>query len=267
MYGFYLFLKRAVVTFTSYRVRFVLTAFGGLFALVQFSFIGKFLTDGNSFPAISQYGGDILAYLLIGGAFQVFVTASLGSFQSTIRAEQRMGTLEFLLLSNMSLERVLVYAGTISFLQSIVNVTILITAVTLIIGVAMNVNVLAALATIVLMILALSGIGLASAGIIIVTKVGDPINWTFSTMTTLLSGVFYPIEYLPGWLQHVSRVLPTTHALHALRLALIQDAPIGELLPAMRLLALIAVVTLPIGFFVLRWGYDKARRDGSLAHY
>lgn len=267
MYKLYLFLKRFIITYTSYRVGFILGIAGGFFALIQFSFMGRFLSDGNSFPSISQYGGNVLAYLIIGSAFQVFVGASLGSFQGKIRSEQRMGTLEYLLLSNTRLELVLIYSGLMSFLQSFFNVGMMLIAVVFIIGVPLEVNVLAAAITLGLMICALSGIGLMSAGIIIMTKVGDPINWVFTTMTTFLSGVFFPIQYLPDWLQNVSYILPTTHALHALRLALIQGVPTNDITPEIKLLFIMALITLPLGLFILRVGYNHARRAGTLAHY
>ena len=106
-----------------------------------------------------------------------------------------------------------------------------------------------------------------SAGIIIVTKVGDPITWAFTTLTGLLSGVLFPVEYLPGYLQTVSMLLPTTHALHALRLTLIQSAGIAEVMPQLMLLAVMTLITVPLGFIIIRIGYNQARKVGSLAQY
>jgi ABC-2 type transport system permease protein len=267
MYKLYLFLKRLLVTSLSYRVSFILGLLGGFVALFQFSFVGKFISDGNSFPAISQYGGNVLSYFIIGGAFQVFVGTSLNSFHRAIRSEQNMGTLEYLLLSNTRLEVILSYSGLVSFFKSFVNTSLMLVAVFFFLSIPLRVNLLAAAVTVGLMICALSGIGLMSAGIIIVTKVGDPINWAFTTLTTFLSGVFFPVEYLPEWLHDVSYILPTTHALHALRMSLTQGAAFGEIMPELRLLSIMALVTLPLGFIVLRLGYNHACRVGSLSHY
>jgi ABC-2 type transport system permease protein len=131
----------------------------------------------------------------------------------------------------------------------------------------MGMNLPAALAVIVLTITSLSGIGLMSAGIIIITKVGDPITWAFTTLTGLLSGVLFPVEYLPGYLQAVSMVLPTTHALHALRLTLIQNAGLPDVIPQLLLLLLMTLITIPLGFVVIKLGFNQARRVGSLAQY
>ncbi|HOP08556.1 MAG TPA: ABC transporter permease [candidate division Zixibacteria bacterium] len=267
MYKIFLFLKRMIVTMFSYKTALALGVVGGFVGLLQFSFMGQFLEDGNTFPALQQYGGNLLAYLIIGSAFTSFVGVSLNSFQGTIRSEQQMGTLEYLLLSNTRLELVLIYAGLVSFLQAVVNVTLLLLIVIFVFGIPMDVNLAAAALVIVLTITSLSGIGLMSAGVIIVTKVGDPITWAFTTLTGLLSGVLFPVEYLPPWLQTVSWMLPTTHALHALRLTLIQSASTAEISQQLGLLLIMSLVTLPAGFLAVRLGFDRARKAGTLAHY
>ncbi len=267
MYKLFLFLKRMIITMFSYRTAMVLGIVGGFVGLLQFSFMGRFLEDGNSFPALDQYGGNLLAYLIIGSAFTSFVGVSLHSFQGTIRSEQQMGTLEYLLLSNTRLEFVLTYSGLISFLQAVVNVALLLLIVIFVFGIPMDVNLPAAGVAIILTITSLSGIGLMSAGVIIVTKVGDPITWGFTTLTGLLSGVLFPIEYLPKWLQMVSWTLPTTHALHALRMSLIQSATMGEISQQLTMLLVMWLVTLPAGFLAVRYGFDRARKAGTLAHY
>jgi len=267
MYKIYLFFKRFLVTFVSYKTGLALGILGSFVGLLQFSFMGKFLSDGNTFPAIEKYGGNVLAYLIIGSAFQAFVSISLGSFQGTVRSEQQMGTLEYLLISNTRLDLVLIFSGVMNFVQTIINVSLLLAIVIFVFDIPLGINIPAACLAIILMVSALSGIGLMSAGVIIVTKVGDPITWAISTLTGLLSGVLFPIEYLPLWLQRVSFFLPTTHALHALRMTLIKNASIEEVMPQLLLLFVMTLITVPLGLLTVRLGFNRARRVGSLAQY
>ena len=267
MYKIYLFFKRFLVTMFSYKTAFALGVLGGFIGLLQFSFMGRFLTDGNSFPALEKYGGNLLAYLIIGTAFTSFLGVSLNSFQSTIRSEQQMGTLEFLLLSNTRLEFILAYSGIMNFVQAFLNVAILLAVVIFVFNIPMAINMPAATLAMILTIMSLSGIGLMSAGIIIMTKVGDPITWAFTTLTGLFSGVLFPIDYLPNYLKMISALLPTTYALDALRLALINNAKMSDILPQLLLLGMISLITLPLGFIVVRIGFNQARKSGSLAHY
>ncbi len=267
MYRAWLFIKRGFITLISYKTALALGIVGSFVGLLQFTFMGKFLNDGNSFPALSQYGGNLLAYLIIGTAFSGFLGVSLSSFSSTIRSEQQMGTLEFLLLSNTRLELILLYSGLMNFVQAFLNVALLLTVVILVFGIPMDINLPAALAAIVLTVTSLSGIGLMSAGVIIVTKVGDPISWAFTALTTLFSGVLFPVEYLPAYLKPISMLLPTTYALDALRLALIKNASTGTIAPQLAILGVISLVTLPLGLLAVRAGFNQSRRTGSLAQY
>src|SRR5438128_1912272 len=82
-------------------------------------------------------------------------------------------------------------------------------------------------AVLALTLLALSGIGLASAGIILVTKQGDPVTWFVGITSGFLGGVVFPIEVLPAPIHRVALLLPTTHALAALRQALINGASLS----------------------------------------
>lgn len=267
LYKIYLFIKRSIITMFSYKTGLVLGILGGFIGLLQFSFMGSFLSDGNSFPALQMYGGNLLAYLIIGSAFTSFVGVSLNSFQQTIRSEQQMGTLEYLLLSNTRIESILTISGFTSFLSAIINVAILLSVVVFVFDIPLSINIGGAFLAIILTVLSLSGIGLMSAGIIIITKVGDPITWAFTTLTGLLSGVLFPVEYLPWYLKAISSVLPTTHALTALRLTLINGAGINTIMPQLLFLAILTLITIPLGFLILRIGFNQARRVGSLAQY
>jgi ABC-2 type transport system permease protein len=131
----------------------------------------------------------------------------------------------------------------------------------------LHVNLWLSLFTLALSIICISGIGLIAAGIIMVTKRGEPITWTFSTLSGFLSGVIFPISVLPGWLQKVSAILPPTYALSALRKALIIDATFNDVRGDVTILALMSSITIPLGIFVFRWGFNKARRDGTLVEY
>jgi len=267
MFKAWLFIKRGLASMISYRTALALGILGSFVGILQFSFMGKFLSEGNTFPAIEQYGGNIIAYLIIGSAFTAFLGVSLNSFQGAIRGEQQMGTLEHLLMSNTRLELLLIYSGAWNFIYTLLNVGILLGVVVVIFGVPLKMNLMGAGLILILTILGLSGIGLMSAGVIMVTKVGDPITWIFTTLTGLLSGVLFPVQYLPPYLKIISYILPTTHALHALRMSLIQNASFLQILPQIMILMLTCMITLPLGFHIFRRGFNTARRTGTLSEY
>lgn len=267
MFKAWLFVKRGFITLLSYKTAFTLGILGSFIGILQFSFMGKFLSQGNVFPSIDQYGGNLLAYLIIGSAFTSFLGVSLNSFQGAIRSEQQMGTLEYLLMSNTKLELLLIFSGIWNFVYTLFNISFLLAIVVLVFQVPLEINLFAAGVTLLLTIISLSGIGLMSAGVIIVTKMGDPVTWIFTSLTGLLSGVLFPVEFLPFYLRGISYVLPTTHALHALRLTLIENASFTEILPQILFLTITAMISVPLGFFVFRKGFNTARRSGTLVEY
>jgi ABC-type polysaccharide/polyol phosphate export permease len=80
----------------------------------------------------------------------------------------------------------------------------------------------------------------------------------------LLSGVYFPIDVLPGALQTVAEIIPFTWGLDVVRGALLG----GDVDPA-RLAGLFgsAAVLLPVAVFGFTLAVRRARRTGTLAQY
>ena len=56
MYRGWLFMKRGLLTTISYRTALILSILSGLLGIVQFGLMAKFMSQGNVFPLIEQYG-------------------------------------------------------------------------------------------------------------------------------------------------------------------------------------------------------------------
>ena len=88
-----------------------------------------------------------------------------------------------------------------------------------------------------------------------------------TTLTGLLSGVLLPVEMLPNYLQTVSFILPTTHALKALRLTLTRGASLVKVTLELTFLVITTCLIIPLGLLAFNLGFTKARKVGSLAEY
>jgi ABC-2 type transport system permease protein len=124
-----------------------------------------------------------------------------------------------------------------------------------------------AILILVLSITSLGGFGIISASFIMAFKKGDPLGWVFSSLSGFLGGVVYPIEVFPGWLQKCSYLLPITHSLKGMRLALLQGYSIKALLPSILALMLFTAIMLPLSLLVFQKAVKKAKMDGSLTQY
>ena len=264
---FWSFLKKDFLITVSYRVNLIIGFFGMFIGILKFGFMAHFLQAGNTFPTISKYGGSLISYLVTGGIFMSYVSVAMNSFRSTIRSEQSMGTLEYLLLSNTPIHQIVLFSGLSSFLWTTLDSSAIFIMVAVLFGVQMKVNLLLSLLILALTVICISGIGLMSAGIIMVTKKGDPVGWIFTTLTGLLSGVFYPVSVLPSYLRAISFVLPPTYAMHALRKALLVGASFHSVEKQIFILVAMSLVTVPAGILTFRWGFNEARRRGSLIEY
>jgi ABC-2 type transport system permease protein len=267
IYKAWQFIKRGFLMMLSYRTALILGIFSGFIGILKFGIMSGFLSSGNNFPLLEQYGGDLLTFLIIGNVFTVFVSLSLNSYQTAIRNEQQMGTLEHLLSGDTPLASIVIYSGLWNFVNSCISSVLLLAVMGLIFDLHLNANFFLAVIVLILSIITLSGIGMASAGIIMVTKKQDPINWIFTALSTFLSGVFFPVEFLPYWLQRISYILPTTYALRALRLTLIRNYGIFEIKTELFALIISCLITVPLGIFFFNWGFKRARVEGSLTQY
>ncbi len=263
----FIFLRRDFLITVSYKVNLIIGLFGMFIGVLKFGFMAKFLSLGNTFPLINKSGGDLISYLITGGIFMSYVSVSVNSFKSTIRSEQSMGTLEYLLISNTPLYQILLFNAISNFLWTTIDSVSIFVVVLAIFNFKTNINLWLTVFILLLSIVCISGIGLASAGIIMVTKKGDPIGWLFTTITGLVSGIFYPISVLPKALRLFSYVFPTTYAMEALRRALISGATFKSVETQIIVLICMALLTVPLGILVFTWGFNRARIDGSLSQY
>jgi ABC-type multidrug transport system permease subunit len=72
----------------------------------------------------------------------------------------------------------------------------------------------------------------------------------------LLSGVWFSLEGAPAWLQHAAKALPLTWMLEAARAVMLDGAGLGEVWPALGVLAGMALLFLGIAAAGFRWRAD-----------
>lgn len=82
----------------------------------------------------------------------------------------------------------------------------------------------------------------------------------------LFAGVLYPTSVLPAWLGMASALLPTTHALSAMRAAVISGASWSTLAPDLGALLGFDVIGIPVGLWLFTVAVTHAKRAGTLGH-
>ena len=72
----------------------------------------------------------------------------------------------------------------------------------------------------------------------------------------LLSGIWFPLEGSPRWVQWIAHLFPLTHAIDAARGVMIDGAGIAGIAPHLLYLAVTALVFLAFGAWSFRWRID-----------
>ena len=107
-------------------------------------------------------------------------------------------------------------------------------------------------------------IGLAVSGMVLRWGLGaEELAWAAIFMLAPVSGVYYPISVLPGWLQGIAHAVPTSYVFEGMRAVLLEHQFRAELFwsaLAINVLYMFAGVNL----YLLAIGY--ARRHGMLMH-
>ena len=261
------FLKRDLSQALSYRLSFLLQLLSIFFSVAIFYFLSQ-LFGSALVPQLDKYGGDYFSFVLVGIAFMGYTGLSMSSFAQSIRQGQMMGTLEIMLLSPTRLSAILLSSSLWSYLLTTVRVVVYILVGALVFGFSLSqANLVTALVVMILSIASFSGIGILSAALVLLVKKGDPVAWLFGGVSSLLAGVFYPISVLPDWLEPLSRLLPLTYALDAMRLAMLKGSSLLEVRFDILALLGFTVVLTPLAFVVFRKALKRAKMEGSLIQY
>ncbi|MBN1260209.1 MAG: ABC transporter ATP-binding protein/permease [Anaerolineae bacterium] len=262
-----LFLRRDFLSEVSYRFDFILQVIGILFSTTAFYFISALLGP-SALPYLGDYSGDYFAFVLLGIAFMGYQGVALSTFAKVIRSGQVSGTLEGLLITPTRLSTILLSSSLWDFLFTTLRVSVYLLLGIFVFGMDLgSANVVAGLSVLLLTMTAVSGIGIFSAAFIMILKRGDPVAFMFSNLSSLLGGVYYPVEILPAWLQLIARFFPLTYALEAMRRALLNGDTLGALWREVAMLAVFSAVLLPTSLYAFRKAVRLAKRDGSLTQY
>ncbi len=261
------FVKRDLTVLISYPFAFFLQFFGMFTAVLMFFFLARVFGRAAS-PYLEAYGGDYFPFVLVGIAFSGYMSVALSSFSQSIREGQMVGTLEAMLVTPTRVSTVLISSSLWNFTYTSLQVIGFLLIGYLFFHLDLGrANLPGALLVQVLTILAFSSLGILSAGFIVVFKQGNPLNLLLNSASALLGGVFYPVDVLPGWMQAFSNLLPITYSLHAMRMTVLQGAPLGSLLPDLLGLSVFALVLLPLSLWFFRAAVRLARREGTLTQY
>ncbi|MCU1346549.1 MAG: type transporter, partial [Acidimicrobiia bacterium] len=104
----------------------------------------------------------------------------------------------------------------------------------------------------------------------VLAKRTDPVLTVYALVASVLAGVYFPVGLLPGWLQFISRLLPDTYVVSALRHSLMPSSHgLSGPTPAQAIvgLTIFNLVVFPFGIWLFSRALEYGRRVGVLSAY
>jgi ABC-2 type transport system permease protein len=111
------------------------------------------------------------------------------------------------------------------------------------------------------------GFGIGAAVLpLLFTERGSQMSFIVRAILLLVSGVYYPISVLPGWMQPLASISPATYVLNGLRAGLINGQVIwsGEIWSYTWPLIITGLVSVPLGVYIFKIAERYAKRTGKL---
>lgn len=261
------FIKRDFLIETSYKAS-LLLAWINIFATTVFFYYVAKLFSETRLTLIEGYGGRYFPFVFVGLALSGYLKISLITFSRRIRAEQMMGTLEGIIGSPTRILTIIIAMPIWSFLFNGLAVSgYLLFGIHLFSIGSASISYASVFLILILTMVSFAGIGLICAGFIMVFKNGDPLAWAVSIFFDFFGGVFFPVSILPAALQNVSKLLPVTYSIKALRLAFLKGYSFSMLLPYIAILSGFSVVLFFIGAAIFVHSVRRAKLAGTLSHY
>ena len=205
-------------------------------------------------------------YLLIGTTMWSYLSAVFDVVAETIAWERWEGTIEYTLMAPVP--RWLHLIGTCCFAvtYAVIRAALIFAVVALMFNVDLgHANVLTALIVIGVGSICVIGLAIVAAVLpLLFTERGAQMTFVIHSSLLLISGVYAPIDVLPGWLQMLSPLSPMTYVLRAVRAGLLEGAPPGAVGGDLLILAAMGALLIPVGLLVFRAAERYARQTGRL---
>lgn len=209
---------------------------------------------------------DKVLFMVIGALSWSFLSVLFHDVAESIAWERWEGTIEYTFMA--PIRRITMLLGQCAFgvIYGVLRTILVFLIVSQIFEIRFDAaNFTAASLVLILGSVSFLGMGVVAAVLPMLSpERGPQATHILQAVVLLVSGVYYPISVLPAWLQKVSTFSPGTYALRSMRAALIDGVKPAAVAGDLGILAIFAVVTLPVGYWIFMRVEKYAKRKGLL---
>ncbi|HLI73303.1 MAG TPA: ABC transporter permease [Acidimicrobiales bacterium] len=236
----------------------------GVVNTLAITFIAK--EAGRTGLADPAHVRDLTLFLLIGTLAWAYLSAILDDMSLVIMWERWEGTIEHTFMTPVSRVVHLLGMSVFAVLHATIR-TALILACSL---PFFRINLehadwpTAALVVVVGSV-SLVGLGICTAILpMLYPERGEQMSFMVQALVLLVSGVYYGIDILPGWLQAAAHLSPATYLLRGVRAAVIDGSSVAHQLRTLAILVVFGVVMVPASLALFAAAERWAKKTGRL---
>jgi len=254
--------RRDLLTALRYRSAFILTVAGALCELAAFYYLSRAIG-----PGFRPEGLDYFSFLVVGTGFYTFLFMGIRSLLQSVQEAQQTGTFEVLMTTSTQPSTLVLLSAMAALSRDAVQLVLYFGAGLLISGSTLPRPGLACASVFFLSLAIAIAIGLMAAALQVAIQKGSVVLWALGSGAWLLTGTLFPVTSLPAPLRFTAELIPLTYSLDAMRRALLQGASLSVLSHEIGILALFALVLLPLGLAMFSFSLRRARQEGTLSAY
>jgi ABC-2 type transport system permease protein len=204
--------------------------------------------------------------LLVGAVVWAYLGIIFEILTETVAWERWEGTIEYTFMAPLSRPIHLFGMGAFAIVYGVIRAILLFGVVALFFSLDLGqADFAAALVVLIVASISFIGIGMMTAVLPLISpEKGTQLGFIAQGILLVVSGVYYPVEVLPQWMQWISVISPATYALDGMRDAIIDGAGITAMGDELWPLVVIGIVSVPLGLEVFRRGERYAKRHGKL---
>ena len=204
--------------------------------------------------------------LLIGAVIWAYLGIIFEILTETVAWERWEGTIEYTFMAPLSRIVHLGGMGVFAVAYGVLRAGLLFGAIALFFDLEMpQANYVSALVVLAVASISFIGIGMMTAVLPLISpEKGTQLGFIAQGLLLVVSGVYYSVEVLPGFMQALAVISPATYALEGIREAILEGASVSDLWTELWVLVVIGVISVPLGLAIFKRGETYAKRHGKL---
>jgi ABC-2 type transport system permease protein len=208
----------------------------------------------------------VTTILLVGAVIWAYLGIIFEILTETVAWERWEGTIEYTFMAPLSRPVHLLGMGVFAIGYGVVRAVLLFGVVAAFFSLHLpDANYVAALVLLIIASISFIGIGMMTAVLPLISpEKGTQLGFVAQGVLLVVSGVYYPVSVLPGWMQAIATISPATYALRGCRAAILDGAGLTDLWTEIWALLVIGAVSVPLGLFIFRTGERYAKKHGKL---